>query len=244
MWANKTIGAVGGTAVALAIDFSLIRINQVVFAGHVVHVKARLRDNVIGVVEFLFLRQMTDVAGMDHEGWLLRQGIDLGDRLFQCPKRVRISWFIEADMAVADLQERQATGFRRLRLAHDAERVRHTARNRPQHTRATPSHAFQHLAPAKAVSMVEFTHCESPLSRWFPAGTATRLARARFDERRIYSRFGKEFDDGQGRLFGVTLWQDTAIHSDGLIYSLKVSVFGSHQRANVDSLANDGGASF
>src|SRR5262249_43684397 len=127
---------------------------------------------------------------------------------------------------------------------HDAERVRHTARNRPQHTRATPSHAFQHLAPAKAVSMVEFTHCESPLSRWFPAGTATRLARARFDERRIYSRFGKEFDDGQGRLLGVSLWQDTAIHSDGLIYSLKVSVFGSHQRANVDSLANDGGASF
>src|SRR5215469_9522587 len=105
---------------------------------------------------------MTDVAGVDHKGWLLRQGIDLGDRLFQCPKRVRISWFIEADMAVADLQERQATGFRRLRLAHDAERVRHTARNRPQHTRATPSHAFQHLAPAKAVSMVEFTHCESP----------------------------------------------------------------------------------
>src|SRR5262252_11150051 len=114
-------GADGGTAVALAIDFSLIRINQVVFAGHVVHIEARLRDDVISVVEFLFLRQMTDVAGMDHKGWLLQQGIDLGDRLFQCPKRVRISWFIEADMAVADLQERQATGFRRLRLAHDAE---------------------------------------------------------------------------------------------------------------------------
>src|SRR5215469_14842394 len=130
---------------------------------------------------------MTDVAGMDHKGWLLRQGIDLGDRLFQCPKRVRISWFIEADMAVADLQERQATGFRRLRLAHDAERVRHAASNRPQHAGAAPGHAFQHLAAADAVLMIEFIHRESPFSRAL-AISAMRLARARLDESRLYSR--------------------------------------------------------
>ena len=62
----------GGLAVTLAINFA-IGIDEVVFAGHVMHVEPRLRNDVIGVVEFLFLRQMGDVAGVDHEGRLLRQ---------------------------------------------------------------------------------------------------------------------------------------------------------------------------
>ena len=101
---------------------------------------------------------MADVAGMDHERRLLRQGIDLGDRLFQRAERVGIGGFVEADMAVADLQEGKATALRGLGLAHDPERVRHAAGNGPQHARATPGHAFQNLAPVDDVSLVDFTH--------------------------------------------------------------------------------------
>src|SRR5262249_60711275 len=63
-------------------------------------------------------------------------------------------------MAVTDLQECKTTGFGGPRLAHDPEGVRHAARYGPKHTGATPGHAFQDLATANTVSMVEITHGE------------------------------------------------------------------------------------
>ena len=77
-------------------------------ARHVMHVEPRLRDDAVGVVELRFQRQMADVAGMDHEGRLVRQRIDLGDGLFERAERIRIGRLVEADMAVADLQEGEA----------------------------------------------------------------------------------------------------------------------------------------
>src|ERR1700722_17985166 len=94
---------------------------------------------------------MADVAGMDHEGRLLRQCVDLGDGLFECAERIRIGRLVETDMAVADLQESETARFLRDRLAHDAERVRHAAGNGPQNTGAGPGHAFEYFAPADAV---------------------------------------------------------------------------------------------
>src|SRR5215469_10493099 len=101
---------------------------------------------------------MADVAGVEHECRLLRQAIDLRDGLFERAERVGIGGLVEADMAVADLQERKTAALRGLRLAHNSERVRDAAGNGPEHAGATPGHAFQDLAPVDAVSLVDFTH--------------------------------------------------------------------------------------
>ena len=77
-------------------------------AGHVVHVEASLGDDPVGVVEFGRLGQMRDIAGMNDEGWLHRQGLDLVDRLFERADGVGIGGLVETDMAVADLQEASA----------------------------------------------------------------------------------------------------------------------------------------
>ena len=85
--------------------------------------------------------------------WIMKAGLTgsaltLADRLFERAERIGIGRLVEADMAVADLQEREAVRFLRRGLADDAERVRHAAGNGPQHAGADPGHAFEHLAPA------------------------------------------------------------------------------------------------
>jgi hypothetical protein len=93
-------------------------VDEIVLARHVMHVELGLRDDALGVVELGGLRQMGDVAGVDHEGRLHRHRLDLVDRLLERAERVRIGRLVEADMAVADLQEGQAGGLAsRLRLA-------------------------------------------------------------------------------------------------------------------------------
>src|SRR5271154_3441208 len=53
-----------------------------VLAGEI-GVEPRLADRRVGVVEFLGLGEMGDVARVDHEGGLLRRRADLGDRLVE-----------------------------------------------------------------------------------------------------------------------------------------------------------------
>ncbi len=65
-------GAFGAASVAIDVEL-LVRVEEVVLAGNVMHVEPRLRDDLIGVVKLRFQRQMADVAGMNHEGRLLRQ---------------------------------------------------------------------------------------------------------------------------------------------------------------------------
>ena len=76
-------------------------------ARHVVHVETRAADDLCGIVELLGLRQMGDVAGMEHERRLVGERLDLGDGLLQRAERVRIRGLVEADMAVGNLQERE-----------------------------------------------------------------------------------------------------------------------------------------
>src|SRR6202140_3397060 len=95
---------------------------------------------------------------MDHEGRLLEQRDDLAYCLLKRAERIGIGRLVEADMAVADLQERQALNFLRLRLAHDAQRVRHAAGNGPQHAGADPGHAFENFASVDAIVAVEIAH--------------------------------------------------------------------------------------
>jgi hypothetical protein len=53
---------------------------------------------------------MGDVAGMKHKGGLLRQRLDLADRLFERVDGMRVCGLVETDVAVGDVKERKAIG--------------------------------------------------------------------------------------------------------------------------------------
>ena len=95
------------------------------------HVEPRLRDDVVGVIEFGGLREMGDIAGVDDEGWLHGQGLDLVDRLLERAACVGIGGLVETHVAVADLQECQPHGCRRHRFTYDSDRTRQTTRDSP-----------------------------------------------------------------------------------------------------------------
>ena len=108
---------------------------------------------------------MRDVAGVDHERRLDRHRLDLVDGFLQRAERVGIGRLVEADMAVADLQEGHAGGLGGLRRTDQSQRTGHAARNGPEHAGACPGHAFQHAAAADAVCfivMVVIAHGKSP----------------------------------------------------------------------------------
>ena len=154
--------ALGAAAVALLVELDLL-VDDVVLARHVMHVELGLRDDAVGIVEFLDLRQMGDVAGVDHERRLFRHRLDLVDGLLQRAERIGIGRLVEADMAVADLQERHPGGLGGQRRVDDAERARHAAGDGPEHAGACPGHAFQHAASADTVIVVVvIAHGKSP----------------------------------------------------------------------------------
>src|SRR6266446_2612291 len=132
---------------------------------------------------------MGDVAGVNRERRLRQHRIDLGDRLLEGAKRVGIGRLVEADMAVADLQERHAGGLGRLRGTDQSQRTGYAARNGPQHAGTGPGHAFQHPAAADAASffiavVIEFAHRQSPWTLDWVVGTGS-------GERRVYSRISR-----------------------------------------------------
>jgi hypothetical protein len=53
---------------------------------------------------------MGNIARMDHKGWAGLYRLHLADGFAERAKRIRIGRFIEADMAVTDLQETEASG--------------------------------------------------------------------------------------------------------------------------------------
>src|SRR6516164_2837005 len=91
---------------------------------------------------------MGDVAGVDDERRGCRHRVDLGDRLLERAERVRVGGFVEADMAVADLQKCEPARLRLCgrRLPEEAKRPRHTAAHRPEHAGPRPGHALQYSA--------------------------------------------------------------------------------------------------
>ena len=68
-------------------------------------VELGLTDQLVGIVEFVGLGEMGDIAGMDHEGRVRLEFLDLADGLAKRAERIRIGRFIEADMAVADMRK-------------------------------------------------------------------------------------------------------------------------------------------
>src|SRR5581483_767722 len=125
----EAVPAVAFCAFAVAVEISLAAafIDDVVLAGHIADVEARFRNNLVSVIEFGRLREMRDVAGVNHEGGALFYRLHFADGLLQCAERVRIRGLAETDMAVADLQEREAFGLGRSRFAYQSDGFRYAA---------------------------------------------------------------------------------------------------------------------
>ena len=123
----------GVFAVALEVGFAGAFIDDVVLTRHVVHVEPAAADKLLGVVELCRFRKMRDVAGVQHEGRLVRDRLNPVDGFFQRIDGMRISGFVEADVAIGNLQEREALGggFGGLGISEQTERLRHAAGQRP-----------------------------------------------------------------------------------------------------------------
>jgi hypothetical protein len=118
----------GAFAVAFEIELAQALVDEVVLARNVVHVEARLSDQLRGAIELIGLRQMGNVPGVNHEGGLRFHRLHLGDRLAQGAECIGIGGFVEADMAVADLQEGEAGRLCCQRLTQQSHRLRYPAR--------------------------------------------------------------------------------------------------------------------
>jgi len=96
-------------AVALQVGFAAALVDHVVLARHIECCQSGCLDRLIGVVELHVLRQVGNVAGMKHKGRLDPHRLDLGDSLLQSGERIWVHRLVEADVAVADLQEGEGT---------------------------------------------------------------------------------------------------------------------------------------
>src|SRR3984957_1383381 len=182
--------ALGAFAITVEIGFPLGLVDDVMFARHVVNVEPGLADDLIGVVELLGLRQMRDVAGMDHERRLGRHGDDLADRFPQRAERIGIGRLVETDMAVGNLQETEPR-LGRLRRS-DQRRFRHAAGERPYHAGSRPDHTFERLAAVESF-ILTMRHLASPRP-------ALCRSRRRLGVRRDYSRRADLFFRAVNRL--------------------------------------------
>src|SRR3954468_1906518 len=167
-------------AISLAIKLHLV-VDDVVLARHVVHVELCLRNDLLGIVEFGRLREMRDVAGVDHEGWLRRHCLDLADGLFERAIDVRVRGLVESHVAVADLQEGERTCALRHRLVDKPERARYAASDCPEDAGPRPGHAFENFAAVNAIVI-------RLIGAHFYLHEASLLHETRSAEPQIYSR--------------------------------------------------------
>ena len=124
---------------------------HVVLTWHVVSVEACGADDLPSSIEFLGLRQVRHIAGVQHEQpAAARQGAHFLDRRAERCVRVGVRVLVEADMAIADLDERETPGFRRGDRIDQAERPRHTALQRPDDPGAAPCRTSQQRAAIQA----------------------------------------------------------------------------------------------
>ena len=123
--------------------------DHVVLAGDVMDVLLDRLQDLGGGIELGRLREMRDVAGVEHHCRLFRQFGDAVERRLQGGVRIGVGLLVEADMAVADLDEGEPVHWRPEGLAK-AEAARHAAGHGPDDAGAGPGHAFEEPAPAGA----------------------------------------------------------------------------------------------
>src|SRR5580693_2016506 len=92
-------------AVALQILLAIVT-GRVVLAGHIEDLlRLCALQYPVHSVKLRRLRQVAQVAGVDDEFGLDHKRVDFLDSRLQRAIYIRIGWFVEADMAVADLNE-------------------------------------------------------------------------------------------------------------------------------------------
>src|ERR1700676_3301270 len=138
--------ALRALAVALQIGLAALFIDDVVLAGHPVTLDAGLTEHLVGIVELGRLGEMCNVAGVNDEGRLHRHSLHLGDGLTQRAQRIRIGRFVEADVAVAHLQEGESGALRGSGFTDQSHGMRNATTDGPKYPGSRPDHAFQHFA--------------------------------------------------------------------------------------------------
>src|SRR5260370_3777094 len=111
-----------------------------------------LQDLVEGV-KFARLGCVAQIACVNNEVGLLRQGVDLIDRLLERTGNVGIPGLAEAHVAVSDLDEVECS-LRRHHLFAESLRRQYAAANGPDDARSGPSHTFQETAAVNTVVVV------------------------------------------------------------------------------------------
>ena len=76
-------------------------------AGDEEHREARFLQDLVRVIELVVARELRHVAGVNDEIGLLTECLHLGDGFTEGRAGIGIRRLVEADMAVADLQERE-----------------------------------------------------------------------------------------------------------------------------------------
>src|SRR5439155_784191 len=99
-------GAAGPLAESLQVALAVV-LEYVVLAGHVEHRHRQVGKDLLYRVEFSSLRQVRQIARVEHECRRFRVGFDLRDRGAQCRRDIGVRGLIEPDVTVADLDEVQ-----------------------------------------------------------------------------------------------------------------------------------------
>src|SRR5206468_9575809 len=98
-------GASASPAEAIEERFAAIGIEHVMLARDEEYRQAGLLQHLLGIVELIVARQLRHVAGVNDEIGLRRQRLHLGDRLAESGASIGIGRLVEADVAVAQLDE-------------------------------------------------------------------------------------------------------------------------------------------
>src|SRR5690242_6034919 len=99
----------------------------------------------VGGIEFVRLRELSDVAGVQYQRGTLRQRVQFSYRFLQRRRDILVGFLAEADVTVADLSEEHALTLRfgeRVERVQ-AERGRDSATQRPHSRGSCPGHALE-----------------------------------------------------------------------------------------------------
>jgi hypothetical protein len=179
-------GAVGAAPVAFEEQLRVVG-EDIVFAGDVKRAADYgLADNLGTGVEFFWFGEVRDVARVEEERGALGKGIDLCDRMFERADDVFVRRFVEADVAVAELDECEVGGRCGARLLAEGLRCEEAAGQGPDDAgaaqamqlkkprRSTPSASM--VLSVVLVSRLLVVECVMVL---FLVGGALRLGRAK-----------------------------------------------------------------
>jgi hypothetical protein len=140
--------------IALQVLLAVV-VEHVVLAGDEEHVLRRgALENLVHGVELFGLREVGDVARVQHELGGHRERVDLVDGRLQRPHDIGIRRLVESHVAVADLDEAKLARRHGPRHAAQGERLQDAALHDAEGSRSGPRHAGQESPPVDPVVVV------------------------------------------------------------------------------------------